>query len=105
MARTAVDPWHSPSAIAALSARKQPITREAWLAMLTSVLEEHGTQGNAAVALAMSHRQFARWIAWLRENEPKAAARLPEMPVGGRPRAEAPEPAPAAPVRKKRQRP
>lgn len=84
MARPAVDPWHSPAAIAALSARSRPLTREAWLDLLADALREHGTQGGAAGALGLSLRQLARWVAWLRANDPQGLARLPDMPVGGR---------------------
>lgn len=90
MARPPVDPWHSPAAITALTARKLAITREAWLTMVVGALEEHGTQGSAAAALGMSLRQLARWIAWLREHDAKAAAKLPAMPEGGYRRADVP---------------
>lgn len=100
MARPAVDPWHSPAALEALTARKLPISREAWLTLLRRTLEAEGTQGRAAAALGMSLRQFARWIAWLREHDADGFAKLPEMPEGGYRRAE--EPAPSK-VRKRSQ--
>ncbi|TAK30131.1 MAG: hypothetical protein EPO40_08430 [Myxococcaceae bacterium] len=103
MARPPVDPWHSPAAIEMLMARSLPITRTAFLKMLAGTLKEEGTQGRAADALIISLRQLARWIAWIRENDPEGAAMLPDMPAGGYRRADEPVPPPAPrKVRKRR---
>jgi hypothetical protein len=104
MPRPPVDPWHSPAAIAALTARKLAVTREAWLKMLAGALEQQGTQGRAAEALGLSLRQFARWVAWLREHDAAAVAKLPAMPEGGYHRAEPSAAAPARPAPRKPRR-